>query len=142
MDKVKVAGWLSVADFVVVMDYFMTDTADKADLVLPASFPFETGGTFTNTQKVIQEFEKAFDAKAGNNSLQQLAGLMNEFGIKQKSKAADVMAEIVKLLPSNGSARKFSFSQTSETNNCRMFDHGCDYIVKYFDDEFNNAFDK
>jgi predicted molibdopterin-dependent oxidoreductase YjgC len=142
MDKVKVAGWLSVADYVVVMDYFMTDTADKADLILPASFPFETGGTFTNTQKVIQEFEKAFDAKAGKNSLQQLAGLMNEFGIKQKTKAEDVMAEIVKLLPANGSERKFSFTQTSETNNCRMFDHGCDYIVKYFDDEFNNAYDK
>lgn len=140
-DKVKVAGWLSVADFVVVMDYFMTDTADKADLVLPASFPFETGGTFTNTQKVIQEFEKGFDAATTKDTLQQLAGIMNEFGIKQKSKARDVMSEIIKLLPAKDSTEKFSFSKTMETNNCRMFDHGCDYIVKYFDEEFDNAFD-
>lgn len=139
-EKVKVAGWLSVAEFVVVMDYFMTDTADKADLILPASFPFETGGTYTNTQKVIQQFEKGFDARAGKDTLQQLSGLMNEFGIKQKSKAQDVMAEIIKLLPSNAGNEGFSFALTEELNDCRMFEHGCDYIVKHFDNEFDNAF--
>ncbi|MCD4697261.1 MAG: FAD-dependent oxidoreductase, partial [Bacteroidales bacterium] len=56
-NKVKVAGWLSVTDFVVVQDYFMTDTAQHANLVLPSSMPFEIGGSFTNTQKMIQEFE-------------------------------------------------------------------------------------
>ena len=59
-NKVKVSGWLSVADFVMVQDYFMTDTAKHADLILPASLPFEMGGSFTNTQKVIQEFETKF----------------------------------------------------------------------------------
>jgi predicted molibdopterin-dependent oxidoreductase YjgC len=139
-DKVKVAGWLTVADFVVVMDYFMTDTANQADLVLPASFPIETGGTFTNTQKTIQQFEKGFEPGAGLSTLDQLAGLIKQFEIKQKADPEAVMKEIVKLLPAAQSDQKYAFNITEEINDCRMFGHGCDYIVKNFDEEFDNAF--
>ena len=45
------AKWIKNADFVMVQDYFMTPTAAEANLVMPASFPAETGGTFTNAQK-------------------------------------------------------------------------------------------
>ena len=38
-NKVKVAGWLSVADFVVVQDYFMTETADKGGSDPPGIIP-------------------------------------------------------------------------------------------------------
>jgi len=141
-DKVKVAGWLTVADFVVVMDYFKTETANQADLILPASFPFESGGTFTNTQKVIQNFESGFKPKVGMDTLQQLAALMKEFGVKQKSNPDELMSEIVSLLPDAGGKDKFVFQISEETNNCRMFNHGCDNIVKRFDEEFDNAFDK
>ncbi len=141
-DKVKVAGWLTIAEFVVVSDYFMTDTAMQADLVLPASFPYESGGTFTNTQKVIQPFEAGFDAASGLTTLQQLAGMMKHFEIKQKGEAEAVMSEIVKLLPADSKDQKFVFSTTTEINDCRMFNHGCDFIVKHFDEEFDNAFDK
>ncbi len=141
-DKVKVAGWLTVAEFVVVMDYFMTDTAKQSDLVLPASFPIESGGTFTNTQQVIQQFEAGFDVATNMTTLEQLAALMKRFDIKQKSDPETVMAEIIKLLPSGNEDHKYIFATTKENNHCRMFDHGCDYIVKQFDEEFNNAFDK
>jgi len=141
-DKVKVAGWLTIADFVMVSDYFMTETANQADLVLPASFPFETGGTFTNTQKVIQGFDSGFEPKAGLNTLQQLAGLMKNLDLKQKADHESVMAEIIKLLPSGNKEEKFVFLNTEEINNGHMFMHGCDNIVKRFDEEFDNAFDK
>jgi formate dehydrogenase major subunit len=139
-NKVQVAGWLSVADFVVVQDYFMTDTARQADLVLPASFPYETGGTFTNTQKVIQHFDAAFEPASGKNTLEQLSGLMALFGIKQKSDPEDVMTEIISLLPSDGDNNKLVFQPTKENNDCRMFAHGCDNIVKRFDEEFEHEF--
>lgn len=141
MDKVKVAGWLAIASFVVVSDYFMTETASQADLILPASFPFESGGTFTNTQKVIQHFESGFDPVSGMTSLEQIAGLMKQFDIKQKSSPDAVMTEIVKLLPSGEKNIEYVFQATAENNDCRLFDHGCDFIVKHFDEEFYNAFE-
>jgi len=141
-DRVKVAGWLTIAEFVMVSDYFMTDTALQADLVMPASFPFESGGTFTNTQKVIQAFESAFDAASGLTNLEQLASLMKHFEIKQKGGPEEVMTEIIKLLPTGDQQQKLEFSMTTETNDCRMFNHGCDSIVKHFDEEFDNAIEK
>ena len=140
-DKVKVAGWLTIADFVVVMDYFMTDTAKQADLLLPASFPFESGGTFTNTQKVIQHFEAGFDPASGMTTLEQLAALMKQFDVRQKGNAEAVMSEIVKFLPAGEGKEKFLFQISEEGTDCRMFNHGCDYIGKHFDEEFDSAFD-
>jgi formate dehydrogenase major subunit len=124
------------------MDNFMTDTANQADLLLPASFPFESGGTFTNTQKAIQHFEAGFDAVCGYTTLEQLAALLKHFEIKQKGNPETVMSEIVKLLPATAEEQKFVFNKTEENNDCRMFEHGCDNIVKRFDNEFYNAFDK
>ncbi len=141
-DRVKVAGWLTIAEFVVVSDYFMTDTANQADLVMPASFPFESGGTFTNTQKVIQAFEAGFDAACGLSTLEQLSALMKQFEVKQKGDATTVMAEIVKLLPAGDQEQKLEFNMTAEINDCRMFHHGCDFIVKHFDEEFDNTIEK
>ena len=141
-DKVKVAGWLAIANFVMVVDNFMTDTANQANLVLPASFPFESGGTYTNTQKVIQQFEAGFKPAAKLTTMAQLSGLMKQFDIKQKSDPEAVMAEIAKLLPKGNHDKKFVFQSTDENNDCRMFNHGCDYIVKHFDEEFDKAFDK
>lgn len=141
IDKAKVSKWLKGAGFIVVSDYFMTETAAQADLLLPASFPFESGGTFTNTQKVLQSFEQAFAPKAGLDNLSQLAGLMRHFGIEQPPAPDDIMSEIIKLLPSVANNGSFVFSATELPNWRRMFDHGCDSVVKRFDDEFENAFD-
>jgi predicted molibdopterin-dependent oxidoreductase YjgC len=57
VDPEEVKQFLGRASFKVVQEYFLTATAEQADLVLPASLPAETGGSFTNTQKMIQHFE-------------------------------------------------------------------------------------
>ena len=44
----------SGADFMVVVDCFMTETAMEADVVLPASLPIETEGTFTACDRRVQ----------------------------------------------------------------------------------------
>jgi len=44
---------LDSAEFLVVMDIFMTETAVKADVVLPAASFAEKEGTFTNTERRV-----------------------------------------------------------------------------------------
>lgn len=138
-NKVKVAGWLSVADFIVVQDYFMTETAKHSDLVLPASLPFETGGSFTNTQKVIQEFEAVLPSKVEVDSIGQLNALLAKFGFNGLNSPKEVMSEIISLLPGESPAEKLQFNYTHEQNCNRMFNYGCDTLVKRFEEHFDNA---
>jgi formate dehydrogenase major subunit len=50
----KVRQALSVLDFLVVQDIFLTETAEFADVILPASSYFEKTGTYTNTDRRVQ----------------------------------------------------------------------------------------
>jgi formate dehydrogenase alpha subunit len=50
---------LSSLDFLVVQDIFLTETASRADVVLPAASFAEKGGTYTNTERRVQLSEKA-----------------------------------------------------------------------------------
>jgi formate dehydrogenase major subunit/formate dehydrogenase alpha subunit len=49
-------------DLLVVQDIFMTDTAEMADVVLPAVCFAEKEGTFSNTERRVQRVRKAVDA--------------------------------------------------------------------------------
>ena len=48
-------------DFLVVQDIFLTETAQLADVVLPAASFAEKDGTFTNTERRVQRVHKAVD---------------------------------------------------------------------------------
>ena len=48
-------------DFLVVQDIFMTETAELADVVLPAACFAEKNGTFTNTERRLQRVRKAVE---------------------------------------------------------------------------------
>ena len=50
----KVRKALAALDFLVVQDIFLTETAEFADVVLPASSFFEKTGTYTNTDRRVQ----------------------------------------------------------------------------------------
>jgi formate dehydrogenase major subunit len=139
--KVQTAGWLSIADFVVVQDYFMTETAQHANLILPASLPIETGGTFTNTQKVIQEFGAEFTPVVEKTGLAQLAELMSALGVTQKAGAHEVLTEVMSLLPTGNDIITHHFNHTENDNPNRLYEHGCDHIVMRFDNEFAKAFE-
>jgi formate dehydrogenase major subunit len=119
----------------------MTETAQHAHLILPASFPVESGGSFTNTQKVIQPFEQVFSPKVDRTGLQQLADLLNALGVKQGSECSEVLDEALSLLPQPFEDRKYHFENTEGDNPGRIYEHGCDHIVKRFDEEFKNAFE-
>ncbi|MCX6267890.1 MAG: molybdopterin-dependent oxidoreductase [Bacteroidetes bacterium] len=119
--------------FKVVQDYFLTETAKAADLVLPASFPAETGGTYTNAQKVIQEFEKVLTPRTAQNSLEQLAGILDEFGISASGNPRDIFMEIIALLPGKKEHGKLLMRPTKEDNNKRHYNQGCDAVTMRFE---------
>ena len=52
----------SALDFLVVQDIFLTETAEFADVILPASSYLEKDGTYTNTDRRVQLGRKVLDA--------------------------------------------------------------------------------
>lgn len=140
IDSSKVKNWLSKKEFLVVQDYFLTETALEADLVLPASFPFESGGTFTNTQKVLQKFEQYAGLNSVESNSAQLTKVLEKFGFKNLKDAVDVMMESISILPAANDALKHEFHSTTQDNYNRIYNYGCDSLVKQFDDSFEKSF--
>ncbi|HXB47007.1 MAG TPA: formate dehydrogenase subunit alpha [Streptosporangiaceae bacterium] len=58
----KVRKALAKLDFLVVQDIFLTETAEFADVILPASSYLEKDGTFTNTDRRVQLGRKVLDS--------------------------------------------------------------------------------
>lgn len=88
-------------DFLVVQDIFMTETAEYADVVLPASTYAEKDGTFTNTERRVQRIRKAIepigDSKPDWIILQELMTLL---GYPQNfSHPSEIMDEIASVTP-------------------------------------------
>jgi predicted molibdopterin-dependent oxidoreductase YjgC len=139
MQKEEISNWLDNADFVMVQDYFITETAQMADLIMPASLPHETGGSFTNAEKKIQTFEKhdMITPKVQHDNVKQLCELHNAFGLNGINEVHDAFMEAVSLLPTTEEARNINFLQSAENEDLRMFNHGCDYLVKRFEESFN-----
>ncbi|MEE8434068.1 MAG: formate dehydrogenase subunit alpha [bacterium] len=50
----KIRKALAALDFLVVQDIFLTETAEFADVILPASSALEKTGTYTNTDRRVQ----------------------------------------------------------------------------------------
>ncbi len=98
------AKCLNALDFLVVQDIFLTETAQKADVVLPAACFAEKDGTFTNTERRIQRVRKAVSppgaAKADWEIICLVAQAMGHpmhYGQPQ-----EIMADIARDLPAYG----------------------------------------
>jgi formate dehydrogenase alpha subunit len=65
-DVTHVRRCLESVDFLVVQDIFLTETAELADVVLPATTFAEKDGTFTNTERRVQRVRAAI-APVGNS---------------------------------------------------------------------------
>jgi NADH-quinone oxidoreductase subunit G len=66
--------------FVIVQDMFLTETAALADVVLPASYLYEKGGTVTNTYGDIQLVKKAADTGGTRTDFELIVRIADKMG--------------------------------------------------------------
>ena len=67
--------------FVVVQDLFLTETAQAADVVFPASSAYEKNGTVTNVCGEVQKLRKAVGAMGAKPDLEIMGLLAREMGV-------------------------------------------------------------
>jgi formate dehydrogenase alpha subunit len=96
---------LEQAEFLVVQDIFLTETAELAHVVLPGASFAERDGTFTGTDRRIQRVRRAIEplgeAKADWEIICQLAQRMGAAGFDFES-PAEVTDEIAAVTPIYG----------------------------------------
>jgi predicted molibdopterin-dependent oxidoreductase YjgC len=92
---------LEAADFIVVQDLFMTDTAKLADVVLPAASFAESDGTFANSERRVQRVRAAIKPVGeARPDVDILLDLMERFGVVQDlNSPSDVWDEMRGLAP-------------------------------------------
>jgi predicted molibdopterin-dependent oxidoreductase YjgC len=95
---------LEAADFLVVQDLFMTDTAKLADVVLPAASFAESDGTFANSERRVQRVRAAIKPVGeARTDVDILLDLMKRFGVKQDIETpSDAWDEMRSLAPLYG----------------------------------------
>ena len=104
-DSTHIKSAIEKLGFFVVQDIFLTETAQLADVVLPAASFAEKDGTYTNTERRVQMGRKIFDppgsAKADWQIICELAELMGGKGFDYEDAEA-IFNEITTLTPSYG----------------------------------------
>jgi len=98
----KVRKALSALEFLVVQDIFLTETAEFADVILPASSYLEKDGTYTNTDRRVQLGRKVLDtpgqARVDWEVVQDIA---NRLGLGWRyTSPRDIFDELVTVIPS------------------------------------------
>jgi len=95
---------LANLDFLVVSDIFLSETAQLADVVLPAASFAETEGTFTNTERRVLLVRKAIDSPgAAISDWEIICRLAEQFGYQMSyENAAQIMDEMTEVTPIYG----------------------------------------
>jgi predicted molibdopterin-dependent oxidoreductase YjgC len=96
---------LDKVEFLVVQDIFLSETAEKADVILPACSFAEKDGTFTNTERRVQRVRKAIEEIGESKPdwwiICRIAQKMGGKGFEYKQ-PSQIMDEIASLTPSYG----------------------------------------
>jgi formate dehydrogenase major subunit len=97
----KVRKALASLEFLVVQDIFLTETAEFADVILPATSYMEKEGTYTNTDRRVQIGRKALDppgqARLDWHIIQDIS---NRIGLEMNyQSASEIFDELVSVMP-------------------------------------------
>jgi predicted molibdopterin-dependent oxidoreductase YjgC len=117
---------LDATEFLIVQDLFMTETALKADLVLPGASYAEKDGTFANADRRVQRVRQAIrpvgDSKPDWQIVSKLAQEMGVDGFDYAS-SEDVAAEIASLAPIYGGMYYSCLEEDSKQWPCYHEEH-------------------
>ena len=124
---------LKKLDFLLVQDIFLSETAEFADVVLPAASFAEKDGTFTNTERRIQRINKAIDSigdsKADWQILMEISTLLGYEEYYENP--SEIMDEIAACTPSYGGISYKRLKKESLQWPCTNKDHpGTKYLHK------------
>jgi NADH-quinone oxidoreductase subunit G len=75
------ADRIAKLDLLVVHDLFLTETAERADIVLPAASTYEKDGTLTNTAGEVQMTHRAIDPQGPRSDFDLLRILSHQLGM-------------------------------------------------------------
>jgi len=105
---------LDAAEFLVVFDIFLTETAEKADVVLPAASFAEKDGTFTNTERRVVLVRKMLEAPGeALPDWKIICELSTALGYPMNySSPAEIMDEIADVTPIYGGIHHYRIQET------------------------------
>ena len=91
-------------DFLVVQDLFLSETAQLADVVLPAASFAEKNGTITNTERRVQLIRKAIEPVGESRAdWEIICDLSTRMGYEMKyNSPSEIMDEIAEVTPIYG----------------------------------------
>jgi len=124
---------LKKLEFVVTQDIFLNETAEFADVVLPAACFAEKNGTFSNTERKVQLIRKAVDAPGdAKPDWQIISELATKMGYTMNySSAEEIMTEINELTPSYAGITYERLEKEGIQWPCPNIDHpGTKYLHK------------
>ncbi|MEE8104154.1 MAG: formate dehydrogenase subunit alpha [Planctomycetota bacterium] len=131
----KIRKALSNLDFLVVQDIFLTETAEFADVVLPATSALEKNGTFTNTDRRVQVGRKALESPGEARTdwkiicdIAQRLGMPMEYG-----SSAEIFDEMVSLMPAYHGLSHEKLGSTGKLYPCPNPDESDGTIVMFGD---------
>ena len=101
-DSSSVSDAFQSLDLLVVQDLYLTETAEYADIVLPAASSFEKTGTFTNMERRVQMVRPLFDPPGSARADWEIyAELADRLGHPMPYRdSGEIMSEISDLAPS------------------------------------------
>ena len=134
----KVRKALAALDFLVVQDIFFTETAEFADVILPASSYLEKDGSYTNTDRRVQLGRKVMDppgqARVDWEVIQDIA---QRIGLSWAyTSSSQVFDEMVALMPSYANLRHDNLGLSGKLYPNADPAHS-DGTVVLFDERFN-----
>ncbi|TEB11428.1 Formate dehydrogenase H [Pelotomaculum propionicicum] len=91
---------LDKLEFLVVQELFLTETAEYADVILPAASFAETNGTFTSTERRVQRVRKAIEPVPGQTNWQTIMAMSAKMGYPMEyNSPEEIWNEMASLSP-------------------------------------------